>query len=153
MDYQYKLTKNQKIKELLKDLAHFNRLWREALYCKHDFETAEFLIEMANTTLRLQRHANACKSLFLWEEGASLIVYLLTSTMGAPFVSITSLFEAADQFLDQQPEKSSLKILLTQFIRCQRQISVPYLKNFKQLEIELTHYYRETPLDFFSIAA
>lgn len=68
------------------------------------------------------------------EEITQLIRYLLDTTLGAPFVSEQSFYQASLNYSSQEPKTSDLHKILSQMIKFSTKIDNQFLKMFHSLE-------------------
>lgn len=136
----FKKNNPHKITELENDLVRFNEEWYQIQTEKTVIDNKKFLTLLADDILKLDRHAKEVEELGEWKSGAKLIHFILHTPWGAPFVSPTTLLDAAISFPDELPLKSSLHDLLKLFTQYSTKCQIPIIENLKELREEIKKY-------------
>lgn len=136
--YRFKKSSTIKAKELADDLARFNEEWYQIRTETSIIENKRFLAILARDILKLDRHATEVACFEKYKSSAELIHYVLQTPWGAPFVTSTTLLDAATCFEDEIPLKSTLHDLLKTFTLYSGKCDIPILDNLKSLREELT---------------
>ena len=128
---------NEMLFQLESDLSRFNEEWYQ-IHIEHGVvENETFLKHLADDILKLDHHACEVEKSGVWKNGAHLIHYILETPWGAPFVTKTSLLEAATDFSDQKPLSSSLYEFTKQYATYSSKCNFPILENLKSLQNEI----------------
>lgn len=135
--YRFKKSSTMKAKELADDLARFNEEWYQIRTETTIIENKRFLAVLARDILKLDRHAIEVANLQKYKSSAELIHYILHTPWGAPFVTPTTLLDAAISFEDEIPLQSTLHDLLKTFTLYSAKCEFPILDNLKALKDEL----------------
>lgn len=136
----YKKNREQKLKELEQNLLDFRQNLQKLEKTPLIYHEASFLSEVAEKILELERHASELALAGVWKEGAHLICHILQNPWGAPFVTKTSLVEAAKIYVDEKPQKSTLYNFLQDLSNYKKTCQIPHLISLKLLSDELIEY-------------
>lgn len=123
--------------ELENDLEEFRALWNQAAEDPSRIKEKIYLEKVSQSIVTLDRHAEELSDEKILGKSASLIHYILQTPWGAPFVGGDTLLQAAKTFPDEEPEQSSLSLLLKQFDEYRNKCTLPLMKNLDQIQKEI----------------
>ena len=125
--------KKAAIINLKKDLKKIHNDWQK-LKDKHSLAKDEtYLKKLAQDLKKLDQDAKKEKG----SEWAELIHHLLTTPWGAPFVSETTLLEAANSYDPHQAKKSSLHVIMKKFSQLEKKCDAQIFKIFDDISLHL----------------
>jgi hypothetical protein len=99
--------------KLKKDLKTFNKDWKNLTHKKKLVKNKKYLKKMANDIIKLNNDLLINKD----DKVPSLIYHMLTTPIGAPFVSNKTLLNAALNYENQTPKYSDLQYLILNFYK------------------------------------
>ncbi|MCH9631440.1 MAG: hypothetical protein S4CHLAM37_14630 [Chlamydiia bacterium] len=109
-------SESEAIEALKTDLQNFHDDW-EKLYENEEALKNHILLKKFSLDIqKLVLDAKRLEKFPKYEEQSQVVVYLLTTPWGAPFVAKTTLFAAAREFDEAKAEASSLFHLLKDFM-------------------------------------
>lgn len=136
-NFHFKKNNQQKMKELEKDLSCFVKNWKKIKKESSLYNEKAFLDEIAQNILDLHRHAKEASSINLWKSGSDLILYILQTPWGAPFISEISLLEAATIYSDEKSKESRLRTFLKDISKYAKRCDISPLTSLDLLKEEL----------------
>lgn len=139
-EHHFKKRVEEMIHDLEEDLFRFNEEWYQIHTENQIVENQTFLLHLAHDILILNQHAKEVEKTGLWQEGAHLIHYILGTPWGAPFVTNTTLLEAAQLFPDEIPLKSTLHTFTKQYVKYGTKCKFPILDALQQLQDEIHNF-------------
>lgn len=103
------------VAKLQEDLKKLGKDWENLLSRKKSASDQKFLGEIAQDIKTLNEDAVMAETDHSLRSTVDMIHNMLTTPWGAPFVSDTTLLEAAIGFRSQRPEESDLHELMSRF--------------------------------------
>lgn len=137
-EYRYKKDFNLILKELIEDLTRFNEEWYQIKTETKIIENQHFLAVLAKDILKLDRHATEVARMETFRSSSELIHHILHTPWGAPFVTPSTLLDAAYCFEDEIPLKSTLHDLLKTFTLYSGKCHIPILDSLQILKNEIS---------------
>ncbi len=104
-----------KYENVKRDLQNFFDDWK-TLSTEEEISNPAFVKKMAEDILNLYNDAKELLNDEHLKEDAELVVHLLSTPWGAPFVSDSTLIQAAKHFKTEEFKKSELLHLLKDFV-------------------------------------
>ena len=128
-----KLKKSTPKKDFEKDLDELNHDWEELLAHRQLLTDQKFLHKIAEDIVELNDDATLMEKDPQVEPIAHLVHHMLTTPVGAPFITDKTLLEAAISFDYQKPLRSDLSQIMKNFLKYSRENENAFLTIFSLL--------------------
>ncbi len=129
-------SENQKIQakeKLQRDLHSLQKSWDALVQHEELAKDLHFLNTMAVTIENLEDDTIDCEKLNFLKDKAEIIHYLLSTPWGAPFVSETTLLDAAHKFHEKQGKDPALSEILTNFASYSHEFNMQVFNLFEDV--------------------
>lgn len=118
-------------------LDQINKDWEILLQQEHFISDPDFIEKIAEDIQNLSQNATQVETIHELKDKAQLVNFILSTPSGAPFVSNTTLLDAA-QALKTEKKDTALKHMLCDFIQYDdHQEKTPLFEVFKEISQEL----------------
>ena len=136
MHRSYKKTISGKISELEQDISSLHHELAKVQKKKDLVHNKEFLDNLAEQILILDRHAKEVSEMSSWK-GAEMIHFFLKTPWGAPMVMNSTLLEAAIIYPDENATTSQLHEVLKEILKYAPHCEIPFLEALDKLNQEI----------------
>ncbi len=125
--------KTQVKEQLQRDLYSLQKSWDALVQHEELAKDIHFLDTMAETIENLEMDTINCEKLGHLKDKAEIIHYLLSTPWGAPFVSKTTLLDAAHKFHEKKGQDPSLSEILTNFATYSHEFNMQVFNLFEDI--------------------